>query len=292
MDNRPTVAAAIAVFNGRENLRECLLSGNSVWTYAVVLDDGSTDGTDEMLQNEFPEVIRVVGDGNFWWTKGTNHAIKKCLETGCDYVLLVNPDIIFARNCVDTLIYATKENPGSILASLVLNNEKRGEVWWGGSKWGRLAKYIPIYTSRYIYRSRTLVSSIPVKSYISSEAHGRAVLVPAKVFRDIGLYDEDTFPHYGADIDFSFRAIKAGYQIKIIRDAQVYLKTHNSGMVTTDKNIIRKLINYKNFMTRRKNGEFLRVWWRLLKRHVPLYALLPSYIFSVSLNTYRFITKK
>jgi GT2 family glycosyltransferase len=64
----------IPVFNRKHYTKDCLLS-LSAQTYSVfktiVVDDGSTDGTADMLKEEFPEVIVLKGTGNLFWTAAT-----------------------------------------------------------------------------------------------------------------------------------------------------------------------------------------------------------------------------
>jgi len=66
------VYTIIPVHNRKEFTRNCLRSLQrqtvSDRLRIIVVDDGSEDGTDEMLAAEFPEVIVLRGDGNLFWT--------------------------------------------------------------------------------------------------------------------------------------------------------------------------------------------------------------------------------
>lgn len=92
------------LYNRKRELKECLsyvfkLEWPSI--YICIVDDGSTDGTWEMLSQEFPDISRIRGDGNLWWAGATNKGIKHCLSKGCEYILLLNTDV---QVKVDTIL--------------------------------------------------------------------------------------------------------------------------------------------------------------------------------------------
>ena len=76
--------------NRKEYTHQCLLSiykQTNKNFIVIVIDDGSTDGTGEMITNEFPEVILLKGDGNLWWTKAINLGIKHALKYNAKHIL-------------------------------------------------------------------------------------------------------------------------------------------------------------------------------------------------------------
>lgn len=283
------VGAAIAVHNGREVLARCLRAGAGQWSVTCVLDDGSTDGTAEMLARDFPDVIRVQGDGNQWWTGGTNRAIEACLGEGCDDVLLLNPDVVLLPGAVEALVAASEREPGAVMASLVLDLDAPDRVWWAGSRFGPLAPGLPVFASRYLYPAGTALAAMPAEPYATDEAHGRAVLVSAKTFRRHGLFDEGTFPHYGADVDFSMRLRAAGVPIRVVPAARVLLSTGTSGMAPSAGSLPARAKKLRRYLREQRSGDAARVWWQLLTRHVPPYAVLPSYGFILGLNSARIL---
>src|SRR3990167_3004094 len=82
----------IVTFNSREFLRKCLISVfNSRTNFSfdvTVSDSGSTDGTVEMVEKEFPQ-LQVIRGENKGFAAGNNVAIKR---SSGEYILLLNPD--------------------------------------------------------------------------------------------------------------------------------------------------------------------------------------------------------
>ena len=98
----------IPVFNRKHFTKDCLISlRNQTYKYhkTIIVDDGSTDGTKQMLESEFPEVIVLSGDGNLWWTKSINMGIRHALSLGADYIMTLNNDTIATPDFLEKMMY-------------------------------------------------------------------------------------------------------------------------------------------------------------------------------------------
>lgn len=286
-----SVGIVIATYNRKQELQECLsyvfkLKWSSI--YICIVDDGSTDGTWEMLLQEYPNISKIRGDGNLWWAGATNKGIEHCLSKGCEYILLLNPDTLIRSDTASHLVTISQINNNAITASVVVRSDDFNTVWWAGcDKWAPIQRWLPIWCTKYFFKQGTKLDKLPENPYYTSEAHGRGVLIPRNVFKTIGFYDEYFLPQYGADTDFSYRATRAGFSILVVPKAKVSLHVDNTGREVSDV-FHKAILGYWRFLTNRKNGEILRVWWHLLIRYVPIYAVLPTYIFVIALNTFRY----
>ena len=98
----------IPVHNRKEYTKNCLLSLRKQTEKnfkTVIIDDGSTDGTAEMLAKEFPEVHVIKGDGNLWWAAATNLGVKYALKNDADFILTLNNDTIASENYLEKMVY-------------------------------------------------------------------------------------------------------------------------------------------------------------------------------------------
>ena len=69
------------VYNRRDITLQCLkslsrLNCEGLQIHTIIVDDGSTDGTSEAIKKDFPEVEIIKGDGNLWFSEGTNVGIR------------------------------------------------------------------------------------------------------------------------------------------------------------------------------------------------------------------------
>ncbi len=184
----------------------------------IIVVDGSTDGTIEMLTNYYPESLVINGTGNWWWTRCMNEGIKKAIEINTDYVLVLNDDTEISCNYIATLWTDYKTLPDdSILGSASISIEPKDLIDFAGTKdlkaWRmKTIAYLPTLTPLFfgfkgIYPTWTM--------------NGRGSLIPVSVFNKIGIYD-DKLVQYGSDEEFAFRARKAGLPVYISWNARVY----------------------------------------------------------------------
>lgn len=205
----PLVALVSAVHNGEADTREYLDSLKSV-TYpnfkVIIVDDGSTDGTGEMLRHDYPEVIVLKGDGNLWWSRSANLGIEKAMEIDSKYVLLVDNDTTVDSGFISALVETAEKNPRSIITSKVYLYYQPDRLFEAGWKidWPR---------GGFRARGSGEVDSGQYDEQCDVQATTIGMLIDTSFFKDIGMMDAEEFPQYWSDIDFTHRAHQKGYRI-------------------------------------------------------------------------------
>lgn len=246
------IAIIIPVFNRKEASLNCLrqlekLPHADADITVIVVDDGSTDGTSEAIADAFSEVILLNGDGNLWWSGGINMGIRYAIERQYEYTLFTNDDLEWDVNYFLGLIEISKKYPDALV---------------GGIKALKTAKETKVITS--IFRRRGWFQELydpwagqDIKVFGDETPEGDALsgssmLVPVKVYRDIGIMDEKNFPHNWGDLEFTLRARVAGYQCLLSTKSRVYTDGDNPNyhyryfVESSRKEYIRNLFdNYK-----------------------------------------------
>ena len=214
----------IPVHNRRDFTHNCLISlqRQTVQNFQIiVIDDGSKDGTSEMIQKEFPEVILLRGDGNLWWTGATNLGVRYALEHDADYLMTLNDDTIATDSFIEKMLFWAEREPKALLGAFALDTETKKPVY-GGS-------HINWKTASSTHLLDVLKPEEFHGLHEVSHFPGRGLLTPAEVFNMIGLFDAKHFPQAAADYDFTHRACRAGYKIFCNYDAKLLIYPTASG---------------------------------------------------------------
>ena len=276
MKNIGKIYIIIPVHNRVDFTKDCLASLEKQ-TYGqfmtVVVDDGSTDGTSEMVRSQFPEVEVLNGDGSLWWTGGINLGIEFALKQGADYVLTLNDDTILPDNFVEKMVFWASEKPEALFGALEKDYGSK-EIMYAGQLAPSWAKDQANYLLKD-QKSANLAGIQAVKIY-----HGRGLWIPAPVFESIGLFDTKRFPHYMADFDFTLSASEAGFRIFCNFDAVVYSFPEASGESIIKK---KRSINtfHKHLFDVRGGGNLVN-FTRFTFKHCPIHLIPPRLLVGYS----------
>lgn len=221
----------------------------------VVVDDGSTDGSDQWLAQQ-TDIHSIRGNGNLWWTgamrKGVEYILAKAKND--DFIFTMNDDAEFDSDLLKTLVNCQKElGVSAIVGSVCFLNRTRQKVVNSGAvvrlddNWGFGTKLL--LPENYQTQS-------PQKVDLLS---GKGTLIPIRVFKKVGNFDKD-LPHYGADYEFSYRAKKNGFQPYICYQAEVYNQQQDGGY--NDVKQIRTLKDIKEIFFSKRSKR--NIWYRLV----------------------------
>ncbi len=215
------VAVIVLNWNGIDDTIQCLdsLSDQSYKANKiVVIDNGSIDSSTErltQLKRDYPDKLEVIYNKiNLGFAGGVNTGIRWAIENKYDYVALFNNDATADINWLNELIRDFDDPSIGISTGLLLRADgntidSTGEQY---SIWG-----LPFP------RSRNNNVIFAPNSGLTFGATGGATIYRTKLFKDIGLFDEEFFAYY-EDVDISFRAQLGGWKVNYNSDAIAYHK--------------------------------------------------------------------
>jgi N-acetylglucosaminyl-diphospho-decaprenol L-rhamnosyltransferase len=229
---QPKFYIVIPVFNRKlwtERCLTCLRAQTFKNFEIIVVDDGSTDGTAELITNVFTEVMLLRGDGNLWWTGAVNLGLQYVLDRACrnDAVLVLNDDTEVYPDYLEALYRLWRVMPRTLIGSILVDLERPELIYNGGN-------VVNWWTAKFgVLNSGVQLAKFTKDHWVNvSFLTGRGTLIPVQVFREIGLYDDRHFQQCG-DTELPVRAKKAGYRLVVSYSAIVKTPIAGSDNINT-----------------------------------------------------------
>ena len=256
------VFTIIVTFNGINWIEKCIQSliNSSIKTNIVVIDNGSNDGTQNLIKT-FKEIQFIQAEENLGFGKANNLGIKLALEQGADYLFLLNQDAWVEHNTIENLIKIDKPNKDiGIISPLHLNGE--------GNAIDKLFSYCiaPSINNQSNFYFSDLVTNQVKEVYSVNFINAAAWLIPKHTIEKIGLFDE-LFFHYGEDENYCQRANYHDLKIIFVPESKIYHDRGNRNLKIQNDNewlkrkLMIELANVNNSKT------YIDKRFKYLKRH-------------------------
>ena len=208
MTEPPLVSVVILNWNGIADTRECLKSLKSV-SYPhmriILIDNGSENDEAGKLEREFGETLELMrSDENVGFAGGANLGIRRAIDDGADYVLLLNNDTIVDPEFLSRMVDSVRQLSDFAAACPTSYFHDRREVIYstGGSVslWRGSARQIGRGK-----RMRVARRKIVERDYVD----GVCMLMSRAAIGEVGLLDDEYFS-YWEETDWCARAREVG----------------------------------------------------------------------------------
>lgn len=250
----PDMSIVLVCWNNKAYLDPCLKSlyegGLKSSFDVVVVDNGSTDGSQQMLAEKYPGVMLIQNEGNVGLGKASNQGIE---ATNGRYVLLLNNDTLVNGPSLDMLVEFLDANPeAGAVAGKLLNPD--GSFQSGYAPFSTLLEEFLIVT--HIgellwpgYPSHGDSDEIQSTGWLSSAC----LLVRRSALDRVGLLDESYFI-YGDEADLQYRLNKSGWKVYFLPTSTII---HFGGR-SMDRWKRRKMVYRGKMLFYQKNYGFLQ----------------------------------
>lgn len=267
--HNPKIHIVIPVFNGWKQTRVCLdaLRASEYKNIEIiVVDHGSTDETKIALPAQYPEVVHVLGDTSLWWAGATNLGIRTAISRGAERIMLLNNDCYVTPKTIGTLVRHSKKTDEAVIASVQKDYDTDENICTTYRECFLLGfPSLPSYT----VDTNTCDSATLIPSRLISG--GRGVIIPVRVFKRIGGFDEVDLPHYYADHDFYLRCRKQGVPLYVALDSIVYIDNSRTSIAIQSCEMTFAEF-YQTLLSRRSHRN-LRDLTVLFRKHYPIRGL-------------------
>ncbi|HYI32427.1 MAG TPA: glycosyltransferase family 2 protein [Glaciibacter sp.] len=271
-------------WNGGDDTAECLRSlagqtAEGVTVDLLVVDNGSTDGSADMIERDFPDVSLLRTGRNLGFGGAVNRGIA---ASSGDYLILVNNDAVATPGFVDALLAPLRVDPhvAAVTARILLTG--RFEPAAPGDA-GAYRRSDNTYWRRTTGPGVELLNSTGNVVSRSGNGQDRSWLVPAdtddspvgvfgfsgggcalrrSALEDVGVFDESLFMYY-EDTDLAWRLRRNGWDVVYAREATLRHRHAGSSGVTSRLFLVNNVRN--RVIVSAKNGPprmVLAALWR------------------------------
>jgi len=225
--NSPRVFIIVLNWNGKDDTLECLDSLQKL-DYQnfeiVVVDNGSTDGSENVIRSSFPSVRFLQTGKNLGYAGGNNVGMRFALEHGADYVWLLNNDTVVDSRALTSLVEIAQADPKiAFVGSKIYFYDRHNLIWCVGGTIDLAAGGRTDHPGMH-QEDKGQFEKISDVGYVS----GCSLLAGRAAISAIGLLPEEYFL-YCEETDWNLAAQRKGYRTVMAPASHVWHKYVDAG---------------------------------------------------------------
>lgn len=256
----------IVAYNVKDLVKKCLgYVKNSADTSAkevVFVDNGSSDGTSEMIEAEFPEVRIVRSENNLGFGRANNLGHQ---EAGGRYVLLLNCDAFIGENTLQRTVDFMEKNPGCGILGCSIVDAKghlRPSAMNFKTPWRHFVTHLGIscrLPHSAFFRGIDDMRWDRKYVYETDWVPGCFMLIRKSAIDDLEFFFREDFFMYSDDADICLRAKRKGWKVVCYPEDVVHIGGESSRRIEEmmgARDMVLKHMAESDFIYFRKNYNF------------------------------------
>ena len=240
---KPNVSIIIPHWNGIEVLSECLnfLKKSYYKSYEIIIsDNNSTDGSQEWIKKNHPDIVLLENDKNYGYSGGCNRGVD--IAKG-KYIIFLNNDTIQDPNWLDPLVdIFEKDNLIAAVQPKILNYYNKEIFDYAGACGGFMDMFCYPFAKGRIFLEQEKDKGQYDKSGECFWASGAAIMIRKNIFLSAGKLDTVFFSHM-EEIDLCWRFQAMGYKVWVEPKSVIYHKNAISLPMNSQK---KYYLNHRN----------------------------------------------
>ena len=214
MSENPLVSVIVLNYNAGELLLNCIESIKKS-TYKnleiIVVDNISTDKSQEICKEKYPDIKLIQNDENFGYCEGNNIGIRKARG---DFIMILNPDTIVEPNCIRELIFAHEKLGEGLYQPKILSLNEKQVLQSTGNM-------LHVFGFGYAKDKGKKDEEVDEEIKKIGYASGTCLFTSRNVLEKVGLLDSFLFLYHD-DLDLGWRASQIGINSYYVPKSKIY----------------------------------------------------------------------
>jgi len=214
MSENPLVSVIVLNYNAGELLLNCIESiKKSAYKNLeiIVVDNISTDKSQEICKEKYPDIKLIQNDENFGYCEGNNIGIRKAKG---DFIMILNPDTIVEPNCIRELIFAHEKLGEGLYQPKILSLNEKQVLQSTGNM-------LHIFGFGFAKDKGRKDEEIGEEIKKIGYASGTCLFTSKSVLEKVGLLDSFLFLYHD-DLDLGWRASQIGINSYYVPKSKIY----------------------------------------------------------------------
>jgi GT2 family glycosyltransferase len=216
----------ILTYNSADDIRKTLqsvLDQDVEFNYEVIVaDNDSSDGTAEIVSDEFPDIRMLEFNRNWGASKGYNKALAKVEGK---YVVFLNPDATATSSWLQRFVNGIESADATAAHCCIYEPGDEHYDSKGKAVPKAVMKVTDVSTSGYVYKREHPSSERPFRTL---DLHGAAMILDTAELDQLTHHFEEAFFLFADDIDMALRLNVLGKKVVLVPDAVIH--HHQEGL--------------------------------------------------------------